>query len=305
MLNNVRGNIIGAARDGDTPLGNQSHGVLLKDGALCNTIGSETFAGENIIAFNGGAGVAMEDDTGINNYVDPNEMHSNAELGIDLGNDGVTPNDADDVDSGPNDLQNYPVLTSAVTIEDLGSLVIEGSLDTIPNTFMNLFFFVSSECDPSGHGEGFEFIHSERFNTDATGDRDFSYAILSDAEPGDFITASLSTPESTSEFSACMPVTSEEPQYTQGNTNCDQVVAATDALTDLQFVAGLDPQQQPGCPMIGSPLPASAPAGDAAIFGDVDCDGDVDATDALKILQYLAGLPYSQNDPCPNIGEPL
>jgi hypothetical protein len=36
-------------------------------------------------------------------------------------------------------------------------------------------------------------------------------------------------------------------------------------------------------------------------IGDVDCDGDMDSVDALKIQRYLVGLPVSQNEPCPNI----
>ena len=38
------------------------------------------------------------------------------------------------------------------------------------------------------------------------------------------------------------------------------------------------------------------------IQGDVDCDGDVDAVDALKDLQHVAVLPVAQNDPCPDVG---
>lgn len=301
MDNFVRNSIIGAARDGVTPLGNESHGVLLRDGALCNTIGSEQRPGENIIAYNGGAGVAMDGDTGINNYVDPNEMHSNAGLGIDLGNDGVTPNDPDDLDSGPNDLQNFPVITSATVFEDLGVVAIEGFLDSNPNKFMNMFLFLNDECDPSGHGEGFEFVHKQIFNTGADGDHEFFANFNLDASPGQFITATVSSPESTSEFSECAPLVSSEQQFTQGDTNCDGEVGATDALATLQHVAGLDPNQQPGCPEIGG----AVPAGEASVFGDVDCDDDVDATDALKILQFVAALPFNQNEPCTGIGEPL
>jgi len=36
---------------------------------------------------------------------------------------------------------------------------------------------------------------------------------------------------------------------------------------------------------------------------DIDCDGDVDVVDVLKILRYAAGLPYSQHQPCPAIGQ--
>ena len=40
------------------------------------------------------------------------------------------------------------------------------------------------------------------------------------------------------------------------------------------------------------------------LMGDVDCDNNVTAADALKILRYLAGLPVVQNEPCPDIGTP-
>lgn len=37
-------------------------------------------------------------------------------------------------------------------------------------------------------------------------------------------------------------------------------------------------------------------------FADVDCDGDVDSVDALQILRYLAGLDTNQQLPCRAIG---
>ena len=40
-------------------------------------------------------------------------MYSNGGLGIDLGGDGITPNDSGDEDSGPNDLMNSPAGVSA------------------------------------------------------------------------------------------------------------------------------------------------------------------------------------------------
>jgi hypothetical protein len=40
------------------------------------------------------------------------------------------------------------------------------------------------------------------------------------------------------------------------------------------------------------------------LMGDVDCDNNVTAADALKILRFLAGLPVVQNEPCPDIGTP-
>lgn len=38
------------------------------------------------------------------------------------------------------------------------------------------------------------------------------------------------------------------------------------------------------------------------VLGDVDCDGDVDSVDALKVLQFVAGIPVAQEDPCEDIG---
>ncbi len=38
------------------------------------------------------------------------------------------------------------------------------------------------------------------------------------------------------------------------------------------------------------------------LHGDVDCDGDVDSVDALKVLRHVAGLGVTQTEPCPDIG---
>lgn len=36
--------------------------------------------------------------------------------------------------------------------------------------------------------------------------------------------------------------------------------------------------------------------------GDIDCDGDVDSVDALKVLRHVGGLPADQPGGCPEIG---
>ncbi len=38
---------------------------------------------------------------------------------------------------------------------------------------------------------------------------------------------------------------------------------------------------------------------------DVDCDGDESAVDALKLLRHIAALPYAQTPPCRAIGSTL
>ena len=89
------------------------------------------------------------------------------------------------------------------------------------------------------------------------------------------------------------------PQYLKGDNNCDGAANALDALSGLQFVAGLPVNQEEGCQQLGEPVGvAASPAGDAAVFGDIDCDEDVDAVDSLLILTFVAGLPVNLPQGC-------
>jgi hypothetical protein len=46
-------------------------------------------------------------------------------------------------------------------------------------------------------------------------------------------------------------------------------------------------------------------AAQPSVVGDVDCDGVVNAVDALKLLRHNAGLPVAQTDPCQEIGSSI
>ena len=52
---------------------------------------------------------------------------------------------------------------------------------------------------------------------------------------------------------------------------------------------------------IATPTPAVTPK-PSQLWGDADCDGDVDAVDALKGLRYVAALSVAQNESCPIVG---
>ena len=115
-------NLIGTDVTGTLDLGNSGDGVRLETSnfAVGNSYENQGALG-NIIAFNGGSGVTVIGDA-FNNSILRNSILSNGKLGIDLGDDGVTPNDPHgtpdpqtgfDSDEGPNHLQNFPVITSA------------------------------------------------------------------------------------------------------------------------------------------------------------------------------------------------
>jgi len=58
----------------------------------------------------------------VRNRIQGNLIHSNGGLAIDLGNNGVTANDTDDVDTGANGFQNYPILFSGTPGSERRSL---------------------------------------------------------------------------------------------------------------------------------------------------------------------------------------
>jgi hypothetical protein len=199
--NVIQGNFIGTNSTGIPALGNLGNGVLLGGGASNNTIGGIAAGAGNVIAFNGAAGVAVQDATSTGNAIRGNSIHANAGLGIDLGGDGVTANDPGDPDTGPNQLQNYPVLSAAAVVG--GSTTVAGSLNSTPFATFTLDFYANSTADPSGFGPGERYLGSTTLTTDASGNACFSVTLSAAANPGDSITATATDAAgNTSEFSA-------------------------------------------------------------------------------------------------------
>ncbi len=163
--NTVQGNFIGTDASGSAAIGNGSDGVEIDFGAAGNTIGGLASNAGNVIAFNGANGVEVVSGTG--NSILSNSIFSNSLLGIDLGGDGATANDAGDTDAGANNLQNFPLLTSATVV--LASTIIQGTFNSTPNTTFTLQFFSNSNCDDSGFGEGQQLIGTRTIQTDAAG----------------------------------------------------------------------------------------------------------------------------------------
>ena len=205
----IQGNTIGVGADGTTP-------VRTRSGILVSSLTSLYHALNTVIAANH---IASVETNGV--FVAPlengvkittNSIHDNGALGIDLSAlgdaDGPTLNDPGDIDTGANGLQNFPLITLASQASSTSTL-IQGSFNSAPNQSFTLEFFSNSACDPTGFGEGQEFLGSTSVNTDGNGDASFLVTLPIGVRVGDSVTGTATDANNnTSEFSQCRTVSS-------------------------------------------------------------------------------------------------
>jgi parallel beta-helix repeat protein len=186
----------------------------------------------NVIAFNGGAGVSLQAGTG--NRVLGNSIHTNTGLGIDLGAAGVTANDLGDVDTGANNLQNFPALVSAASSG--GNTTILGTLNSTASTTFDLHFYSSPLADASGFGEGQVYLATASVTTDGSGNAPINTTLIGvSVTTGQVIAATATDPTgNTSEFSIAVTVASPNPildldaNNSSGQSGADFAVAWTE-----------------------------------------------------------------------------
>ena len=139
-----------------------------------------------------------------------NSIVNNGELGIELGNDEATPNDLNDVDVGGNNVQNFPVFDS-VWVKD-GLVHIAGTLNTEASKTYRVEFFNNQAIqpgaiDPSGHGEGQQYLGFADVTTDGSGNATIDVSFPGNCVLGDSVSSTATeldgsgNPLSTSEFS--------------------------------------------------------------------------------------------------------
>jgi CSLREA domain-containing protein len=202
----VQGNKIGTNAAGTAGIPNGQAGVRFDNSASNNTIGGTAAGAPNIIAYNLSHGVRFTAAAGTGNAILRNQIYSNGALGIDLNEDGVTANDAaPDGDTGPNTLQNYPVLSAAQT-NGLGTFAnFAGHLNSAASTTYTLEFFANAAADPLGFGEGERYLGTTNVTTNAAGTVTFGVTLAVNLAAGEFVTATATSPSnSTSEFSAAV-----------------------------------------------------------------------------------------------------
>jgi hypothetical protein len=214
--NLVLGNFIGTDPTGTASFGN-GVGVEVAGGAHENVIGETVAGAGNVIHHNTGAGVvigsSITDSATVGNSIRGNSIYQNGGLGIDLGNDGVTPNHKHNPSPGPNNLQNFPVLTGARPLSKVGHTVVKGKLHSAANTTFKLDFYASATADPSGFGQGQRYLGSLAVTTDGNGDASFgpgtpvSGELSAATTAGEVVSATATDPTGdTSEFSAVKTV---------------------------------------------------------------------------------------------------
>lgn len=201
--NTIQGNYVGVGADGTTALGNGNNGIQISNAAANNTIGGTTGAtlgatptctGEcNIIANNGviasqtaRAGIYLDPTSKAGNTIRANYIYSNGtllDIGIDLGTTGATANDANDADTGANNMQNKPVLSAATSAG-----LVAGTLNSTPSTSFAIDFYRNNTLDGT-NSEGRVYIGTVNTSTNASGNATFVFTSTVPLSIGDFVTA--------------------------------------------------------------------------------------------------------------------
>lgn len=194
----IQGNFIGTDATQRSGIPNFGSGVFINTNARRSQIGGTGTNEQNRIAFNVGSGVFIAGGSG--HLIRGNSIDSNTGLGIDLGVNGLTRNDADDSDAGPNSLQNFPWLTQVVLHND--KTTVHGTLQSIANSRYTLDFYANDAVDSSGNGEGKNWLGAFEVTTDGSGLGSFAVD-LSGVTTARFITSTATDSiGNTSEFSA-------------------------------------------------------------------------------------------------------
>jgi len=199
--NVIEGNFIGTDSSSHTGLGNGEFGVNIVEGASGNTVGGTASSTGNVIAFNQ-KGVVIGDsttDSASGNAILGNSIFSNALLGIDLGNDGITQNDSQG-HTGPNLFQDFPVLSTA-EIGAGGGTTITGTVTGPKSSTATVALYANTSAGASGYGQGQMFLGFVLVPIGAGGTGSFSFGTTAPLTTGEFVSATATDAGgNTSEF---------------------------------------------------------------------------------------------------------
>lgn len=195
--NVVEGNYIGTDISGKNAVPNGFAGVAVESGSVGNLIGGTATGAGNIIGYNY-IGVAVYQSNTTNNAIRGNSIFDNGWVGIDL--DGFPGNHVG-FEAGPDDWQNYPVITNAFGYGS--STIIQGNFNSLPNDTYYIDFYGNSVEESYGYGQGQVYIGTVSVTTSGMGNAFFAYTNNSFNYAGQYIsaTATAATGDS-SQFAA-------------------------------------------------------------------------------------------------------
>ena len=146
----VQGNLIGRSSNNTVTIGNADMGILVEGSSTATLVGG-IFSNEGNTVAGNSRGVIIRGSSDASTVLG-NVIYDNTGMSIDLADDGATPNDPLDADTGVNGLQNTPVINQA-SISG-GDLIIEFTLQSEANSFYRVEFFANPTLDVFGHAEG-------------------------------------------------------------------------------------------------------------------------------------------------------
>lgn len=192
---------------------NGGAGVLINFAAKNNTIGAPVTAtwGGNFIVGSTGPGVWISASGGSGNSVLDNSIRASGGLDIDLAQAGASANQTSNPASGPNGLQNYPVLTAARRNPAAGGTeTVSGTLNSAPNTTYRIDLYYGVECSTPVPGRGLALyaLMKSTVTTGAQGNVGFTLTVpfpLAAQLPFGSISATATDPSgNTSEIGNCV-----------------------------------------------------------------------------------------------------
>jgi hypothetical protein len=163
---------VGGRRDGSAGMGNVGKGVFYQ----ASNYTSQSVSTSLIIG-NGAQGISVDNATLPRVLMQQNRIFGNGGIGADLGDDGPTPNDEAgppyDTDGGPNQLMNYPVITSVQ--QSGGSTTINGYIKSAANSQVQVELFGNPTLPVNTEGQTPILAFSDVL--DATGFLSFSKVV--------------------------------------------------------------------------------------------------------------------------------
>jgi hypothetical protein len=175
----ILGNYIGVGTDRVTKTGSRSGVVAPWNVEFDDEFATKALIKGNTIAYQEAAAIGIGGTIsepflgGLEFTISQNSVFSNRLAGISLGEGGQA-NDAGDGDTGPNGLQNFPELGSAIFATHT---VIAGILSSQPNKTYTIEFFASAAISSNRFGEGEVYLSSQVVTTPRSGIASFEVEV--------------------------------------------------------------------------------------------------------------------------------